>query len=143
MSAKSLTWDSYSASQQDDVKFSDLVGKTLTQCVGEVGSDEVRFVCDDGSEYVLAHMQDCCESVNVEDICGPLSDLVGSPITQAEESSNSDPIPGHEDEACESFTWTFYRLATAKGSVVIRWLGESNGYYSESVDFVRVKKPTA
>lgn len=38
----------------------------------------------------------------------------------------------------ESGTWTFYKFATAKGYVTVRWLGESNGYYGEDVSFCDV-----
>ena len=114
---------------------SQMIGATLTIIKGAVGADEIVFCSSDGRRWVMNHLQDCCESVYVEDIAGDLSDLIGSPIVQAEESSNKDEQidgkPGYSD----SFTWTFYRIATAKGLVVIRWLGESNGYYSESVDF--------
>lgn len=113
-----------------------LIGKTLTAVKGAVGADEISFVDTDGNAYKLYHSQDCCESVSVEDICGDLSYLVGSPILQAEESTSDKNPPGVKvPEYQDSFTWTFYKLATIKGSVTIRWYGESNGYYSESVDF--------
>lgn len=113
-------------------QFSDLLGKTLTE-VTKVDNERIRFVTDDGRTFQMWHSQDCCESVTIDDICGELSDLVGSPIIRAEENSSNDPVEGRN--LSESFTWTFYRIETAKGLVVIRWLGESNGYYSESVDF--------
>ena len=122
------------------MELNELLGKTLTACEGKVGGDEIIFTLTDGKKYKLYHQQDCCEGVSVEDICGELSDLVGSPITQADEETNSEKDPeGYKREyPPESMTWTFYRLATAKGQVVIRWLGESNGYYSEGVDFEEV-----
>lgn len=111
--------------------FSDLVGKTLT----EIRRNDIRdndaliFVVDDGSEYAQYHSQDCYESVVIEDICGDLSDLIGTPILKATDHSSQGP------DHHESSTWTFYDISTIKGTVSIRWLGVSNGYYSESVNF--------
>jgi len=126
-------------------EFSDLVGKTLSAVRGcEVGSERIEFLCSDGSMYVMYHSSDCCESVDVQDVVGDLADLIGSPILVAEESTNSESDPPDyksEYDYRESFTWTFYKLATAKGWVDLRWLGESNGYYSESVDFTRLSGP--
>lgn len=102
-------------------------GMTFDIVSGNQNSDEIVFKNEYG-QFKFYHRQDCCESVRVEDITGELSDLVGSPLLLAEESSSE------SKESCESGTWTFYKFATIKGYVDIRWLGESNGYYSESVD---------
>jgi hypothetical protein len=120
-------------------EFSALVGKTLTS-VSNIDDEQIRFVCDNGSEFVLYHSQECCESVMVESIVGDLSDLIGTPILRAEEATSDEPPAGytHEYEP-ESQTWTFYKLATIKGYVDIRWFGTSNGYYSESVTFAQDK----
>jgi hypothetical protein len=113
-----------------------LVGKVLTNI--ENKSDEIIFHCSDGKKYMMYHSQDCCESVEVEDIIGDLEDLIGSPIIRATEDSSDKNPEGVTKEYQDSFTWTFYNIATAKGHVTIRWYGESNGYYSESVDFCEV-----
>ena len=42
---------------------------------------------------------------------------------------------GPKPESADSYTWTFYRFSTVKGTVTVRWFGESNGYYSESVSY--------
>jgi hypothetical protein len=112
-----------------------LVGKTLTE-IQKVEDDEIYFVTSDGETYRMWHYQDCCESVTIEDIIGDLDDLIGSPITMAEEVTEE----GEDDEFGDSSTWTFYKFATNKGYVTIRWFGTSNGYYSESVDFAKVKE---
>lgn len=118
--------------------FADLLGKTLVSAENR-DNEEIHFVTTGGERFVQYHSQDCCERVDVQEIIGDLGDLVGAPILQAEEVSFSDETPEGvtPPEYPESYTWTFYKLATIKGYVTIRWLGESNGYYSEGVDFRR------
>ena len=94
-----------------------------------VGDDEIIFRTVDGDEYIMHHHQDCCEDVHIEEIHGDIDDIVGTPILFAEETSKSG------DSEWGDYTWTFYKLATVKGHVTIRWYGESNGYYSTEVSF--------
>jgi hypothetical protein len=118
------------------VSVSELIGKTLRSVV-RYGNERIEFESTTGERWSMCHVQDCCEGVDIEDVAGDLNDLVGSPILMAEESTNSDN-PRSEEYLDESFTWTFYKFATAKGYVTIRWYGSSNGYYSETASFVRV-----
>jgi len=116
----------------------DLLGHVLTDV--EVHEEQITFTREDGRKFRMEHCQGCCESVTVEDIVGDVADLIGSPILMAEEvtheQENPEGVPKKEYQG--SFTWTFYKFATAKGYVTIRWYGESNGYYSESVDLFEV-----
>lgn len=112
--------------------FEDLLGKTIIGIEGGVGSSWLSFATSDAELYLMKHYESCCESVEVDDICGPIEWLLDSPILRAEERTNSDEPRNKRDD---SFTWTFYELATLKGAVTIRWYGTSNGYYSEAVDF--------
>lgn len=117
-----------------NAKFEELKGKTIVKIEGmEKDSGCIEFFCSDGTKYVMNHEQDCCESVYLEDVCGDKEDLLNSPILLAEEVKNADGPALNEYE--ESWTWTFYKLATIKGTVTLRWYGTSNGYYSEDVDF--------
>lgn len=119
-------------------KFEDLKGKTLSNIVGNVGDEEMIFETVDGEKYALYYLQDCCASCNIVDIVGDLKDLIGVPLLMAEEVTNEQGVnpPGIKvPEYQDSFTWTFYKLATIKGYVTISWYGESNGFYNESVSF--------
>lgn len=123
----------------EDAKFSDLEGLTIHSIEGKVGSDRVVFHTSGGT-YQMSHYQYCCEGVSVQDIAGDLDDLLGTAVLRAEESTSAENPPDYTPPTYgqDSFTWTFYRITTIKGTVVIRWYGESNGYYSESVDFEKV-----
>jgi len=124
-----------------ELEFKDLEGMIFK----EVKKDEcsVDFVTEDGTTYSMFHDQDCCEHVELKDICGDLNDLVGTPIISFEERTNKEePIPDNYEEMSEldriSFTWTFYTIRTAKGTVDITFLGQSNGCYSEDASLFRL-----
>ena len=107
------------------------VEEMQNQTFTSVRSDDYTVTFEnDEVRYTLYHDQDCCEVVHVEDVIGDLEDLENLPLLIAREDTNADD-PGTFQG--ESYTWTFYNFATFKGYVTIRFLGESNGYYSEEV----------
>lgn len=124
--------------------FEELEGKILKEISGTPGDTEMFFTLTNDEQYVLYNDEASAGNdvqVTINDICGNINDLIGSPILLAEEvtSKNKNPesveVP---DSQYIYYTWTFYKLSTIKGSITIRWYGESNGHYSETVDFRQV-----
>lgn len=119
----------------EDCNMQYLLGKVFNKIAYNQDERQLLFFTED-EVIAMLHFQDCCEDVFLEDVTGDVSDLVGSPILKSEEVEGYTANPLSEYE--ESYTWTYYKLATANGYVDIRWYGSSNGYYSEGVSLVKV-----
>jgi hypothetical protein len=125
-------WQSYPYDNQ--VEAEALKGKDIVSVDGlQQYSDAVKLHFGDGTMAVFYHEQDCCENVQLEDF-NVTGELVG-PIYNAYESSDRKETNDYGDGE----TWTFYKVETMRGSLFMRWVGSSNGYYSEAVDIVLVK----
>ena len=108
---------------------SELVGETISFVNGsEIGSDEVVILTASGKAIKIHHEPDCCETVLVEDV--DCDDIVGGLVISADLVDGESP--SLDDDYHDSYTWTFVKIDTSKGYLWMRWLGESNGYYSES-----------
>lgn len=68
--------------------FNILKDKILKQIIINKEKNIIIFMCNDGTQYCQYHVQDCCENVEIEDVCGDTSDLIGYPILLAEEIEN-------------------------------------------------------
>ena len=112
-----------------------VVGKTITSILGlEEESQQVQILFSDGSKLNFHHWQDCCEWVCLYDfeLTTSLDKIIGGVINDAREDGRD---ATNDDNECtdESGYWTFYNINTSRGCINMRWLGQSNGYYSEDV----------
>ena len=111
-----------------DIK--DMVGKKIT---GIYYDEEYFQIRTDDCVYAFYHEQDCCESVWLTQVDGISDKLIGSRIVIAEVvTDEKDTEHGH-------ITWSFYKIGTNKGMIDLRWQGESDGYYSETVDLIKIE----
>lgn len=121
------------------IELSELIGQTFHFIY--VGGRELVMNSTSDRTFKLYHPQECCENVTLEEVIGDLEDLIDSPILQAEQSTRAlqdneeAPRYRYKDDVSE---WTFYKLATNKGYVTLRWYGSSNGYYGTQVDLIEV-----
>jgi hypothetical protein len=114
----------------DNYNISMLKNKILSNVYRQ--DESIIFEASIEEKYILAHEQDCCEQVTIESIEGDLNDLIGHPILIAEEASG--------EVAGDPYSqWTFYKLATIKGHVTVRFIGNTDSSYSLDVSFNKIK----
>ena len=110
----------------------ELVGKTITAFDNH--AEWPTFTTADGKRYAFDHWQDCCEHVRHISTFEVGDSIIGQPITLAEDHHPEDPSWWESGYSNDSHTWTHVVLRTATGGIDIWFLGESNGYYGESVE---------
>ena len=108
-------------------KFEQLQGMTITAVVYKE-SNESLLIHLNTHVLEMIHHQDCCETVYLADVVGSFEDLIGYPLLEVSESIVENSFEDY------SSTASYYNFRTVKASVQLRWVGESNGYYSETVD---------
>lgn len=106
-----------------------LVGETITHIDVDESQSEILFTTQSGKQILVHHWQQCCEEVKLAGIDGDIYSLVGWVARDISEET--------EEGKSGDGTWTKTVLTFRVGglAVVTRWFGESNGYYSENVDF--------
>ena len=120
--------------------FFELKGKTITSIDGINSDDSDTIITtSDGSIYTLTHIQDCCEHVRVYGSVGNIDDVLNEEVIAAEDTNPMDNPNAPDYKVYDSATWSQFRIGTNKGTFEIWWLGESNGYYSETVSVIKNK----
>ena len=116
----------------------ELIGKTFDKVYIE---DDSLFLENKKEKYVLFQDTSCCDEGYLEDVCGDLENLIGNQLTIAEEfvgDSGGKEDPDYIDEDHYVLYYTFYKFATIKGYVTIRWMYTAiNSSYSEQVTFAK------
>ena len=101
---------------------------------------EIRIEIEGGRVFRFYHNQDCCESVRIaapKDSDGSLLSLIGKEIREVTQEEDRDD---GTDTDYDSWTKTTITFRTDSETVISRWIGESNGFYSEDVDLEEVFK---
>lgn len=114
----------------------ELAGKTIIN-LDDSANGDLRFTMDDGSVYEMGYIPDCCATCDIESGLSDLQAMVGQKLVSVSMDTSSErpadvAKPEYEPE---SQTWTFYTFRSNEATAQLRWFGESNGYYSESVTF--------
>ena len=110
----------------DRIKLENLKGEILT-AVDIFNGDEIILTTQSGRRVKIFHEQDCCESVGIEGPEGDWTPLLGKVLLECRHESEQ----FEREYGTETKTTLTFRVDDT--TVVSKWIGESNGYYSEEV----------
>jgi hypothetical protein len=116
------------------VDFDALVGEVLDAVDIDREKDQILLTTRSGRQFLIHHEQDCCETVEIVGQDGCFLKLVGKPIVEAREIA----IDTTKDDSLGTETTTTLIFRVDDQTVISRWVGDSNGYYSESVDISEI-----
>lgn len=113
----------------------DLNGEVISHIDVDKTSDEILITTESGRQILIYHAQECCEVVGIRSVSPDYTNAVKEIIL----SLNTTEMQFDSAES-DSQTITVVELKTTGCTVVSVWFGESNGYYSESVDIAEIIK---
>lgn len=114
-----------------------LVGEVLSYV--DIADDEIMLTTESGRRFKIFHYQDCCESVYIESTEGAWAQLIGKPIIAATHESE-DGSEYNGEYRYDSCTKTKITFKVNDATVISRWIGTSNGYYSEEVSIEEITR---
>ena len=108
---------------------SPLIGHTIT-AVQMDGMQDIKFILADRPPVIYRTDADCCSSTWIAHVEG-VDRLIGGTVVSVEDI----PMPGNNERDDDERYIQFYGLAikTDKGTAVIDYRNESNGYYGGSI----------
>lgn len=118
-----------------------LVGRIIAEVIVSDYTNDITFICKCGHSYRACNTENYCETVRMYDVMGDLDSLVGQEIVEVAECLSHDwpsDVYDSYNEQSISFTWTTYTIRSKDTTVVIRWIGTSNGSCCEEVYFDEV-----
>jgi hypothetical protein len=119
--------------ERSRVKFDVLVGEVLDAVDIDREKDQILLTTRSGRQFLIHHEQKCCETVEISGQDGSFDKLIGKPIVEARDNAVDT-----SEEAADSQTTTTLVFRVDDHTVISRWVGDSNGYYSESVDIAEL-----
>lgn len=106
-------------------------------------SEQFLLTTASGRQIVITHMEECCESVHVESTEGDWSEIIGKVIIDA--SCRTVLIKrfndgGEENDYEDRNEETYITFIVDDATIVQKWIGNSNGYYSTDANLYEIER---